>query len=558
MLRQCIQGARRQHHNCRQWSSIPSSSLVWSEDDGEGSSNRRQQQHPQSASAAAPTYQHQHQHPHTITKRYFGISRHPDTLAQHGTINTVNSEDTSSISNADGLYSADDLEADEGLSDGELFAHDNDYENNDDDDDDGNAKSDYSDIFGSLGGGDDDDFFGDDDDDDEPKDEDALAEAAYKAKQAEINAELDKRTGRLWSDEWVITDEEWMSNLSWDDIEDWKPSCATRKSLESVKVFEGGVPTLLQLASMELPTALPPHPGHGDPSKHAKFRKRQLKSRLHTAIQMSIHEELKQLLTLESWEEKQEAVDDLFEVIEDRVREREPILGKLPDFAGMVEKGLEEVLKKVHERMKGEEKRKVGAAAASSEDDADSEEEGTADSKKSEEDSLESVVDVMDVMDSRKEPVVPVFMDILAASRQLKQGSQQGDGEEDDEGAKKPSLPTFFSKSNTDAVPNLVYPLNVHHNEGVGRMMEEWQLAANKETKRIMMRDATKSIASAIVEAANCCSGEISDDKKGAARVFVTGKQGVGKVRARLFFHLALLSMGQLLTKPIPTYLYYH
>ena len=523
MLRQCIQGARRQHHNCRQWSSIPSSSLVWSEDDGEGSSNRRQQQHPQSASAAAPTYQykHQHQHPHTITKRYFGISRHPDTLAQHGTINTVNSDDTSSISNADGLYSADDLEADEGLSDGELFAHDNDYENNDDDDDDGNAKSDYSDIFGSLGGGDDDDFFGDDDDD-EPKDEDALAEAAYKAKQAEINAELDKRTGRLWSDEWVITDEEWMSNLSWDDIEDWKPSCATRKSLESVKVFEGGVPTLLQLASMELPTALPPHPGHGDPSKHAKFRKRQLKSRLHTAIQMSIHEELKQLLTLESWEEKQEAVDDLFEVIE---------------------------------RIKGEEKRKV-AAAASSEDDADSEE-GTADSKKSEEDSLESVVDVMDVMDSRKELVVPVFMDILAASRQLKQGSQQGDGEDDDEGA-KPSLPTFFSKSNTDAVPNLVYPLNVHHNEGVGRMMEEWQLAANKETKRIMMRDATKSIASAIVEAANCCSGEISDDKKGAARVFVTGKQGVGKVRARLFFYLALLSMGQLLTKPIPTYLYYH
>ena len=53
-------------------------------------------------------------------------------------------------------------------------------------------------------------------------------------------------------------------------------------------------------------------------------------------------------------------------------------------------------------------------------------------------------------------------------------------------------------------------------------MVEEWQLAANKDTKRIMMRDATREIAEKVVEA---------EEGKGATRVFVSGKRGVGKVR---------------------------
>jgi len=60
-------------------------------------------------------------------------------------------------------------------------------------------------------------------------------------------------------------------------------------------------------------------------------------------------------------------------------------------------------------------------------------------------------------------------------------------------------------------------------------MTEEWQLAANKETKRIMMRDAMREIASKVVDAAHCCEGEVEEEKKGAARVLVTGNRGVGK-----------------------------
>ena len=64
-------------------------------------------------------------------------------------------------------------------------------------------------------------------------------------------------------------------------------------------------------------------------------------------------------------------------------------------------------------------------------------------------------------------------------------------------------------------------------------------MAANKETKRIMMRDGMKEIAAKIVEAAHCCSDDmVEEDKKGAARVFVTGKSGVGKVRGVFDMHL--------------------
>ena len=66
-------------------------------------------------------------------------------------------------------------------------------------------------------------------------------------------------------------------------------------------------------------------------------------------------------------------------------------------------------------------------------------------------------------------------------------------------------------------------------------MVEEWQLAAHKDTKRIMIRDVMVNIASKIVNAANCCDVNLEEGTKnnegGAVRVFVSGKRGVGKVR---------------------------
>jgi hypothetical protein len=135
--------------------------------------------------------------------------------------------------------------------------------------------------------------------------------------------------------------------------------------------------------------------------------------------------------------------------------------------------------------------------------------------------------DILDVAGASDEVITPVFMDIA--------------------NVKNPPNSDFLAKSNDAGIPNLIYPLNVHHREGVGRMVEEWELAANKETKRIMMRDAMKAIATKIVDATNCCGKAVSDSEKGAARVFVTGKRGVGKVS--VFANFLLAKYCELLAK---------
>ena len=64
------------------------------------------------------------------------------------------------------------------------------------------------------------------------------AEIEYRERQNKIQQELDQRTGRLWEERWTISDEEWMSTDTWEDIEDWSLKMATRKALESVKVWD--------------------------------------------------------------------------------------------------------------------------------------------------------------------------------------------------------------------------------------------------------------------------------------------------------------------------------
>jgi hypothetical protein len=66
--------------------------------------------------------------------------------------------------------------------------------------------------------------------------------------------------------------------------------------------------------------------------------------------------------------------------------------------------------------------------------------------------------------------------------------------------------------------PSIVYPAAPDKRCTVGNMIEEFQLAAHKETKRIMLRQSTREIARAITN--------------GCQRIFVHGKQGVGKTAA--------------------------
>ncbi len=511
--------------------------------------------------------------------RAFSISRHPDPLARHGTLNSIDDEDDDLDEDDDGstisrkkLLTADDMEyLDDFLGLDQLRG--------------GNKRG------GKVAGAGYDDIFstGDDDDDgDEPGgmiasggngkgrmndgeegEEENAMEAAYRVRQKSISDELDGRTGRLWTESWTITDEEWMADETWDDIEDWKPSLATRKSLENVKVYSieengglvEGVPTLEAMSRMSLPKSLPPHPGHGTPAVHASHRKRAMRRKLLTSIQIAIHDDLLKIVNdMKTHDEKQAAVDVLYETIEDRVREREPVLSKLPDFAMLVEDGLEDVLTMVQERMnkaakmayaeRWRQSKMTSAMGEAGEGGDNGDESGTPRGGGNKLDGK-----AIDVMGVNEDVSTPIFMDVLAATRHIQRRQQQqqqrAESDVDDAGGVVASnapcieyhaIPKFFSHCNDDGVPNLLYPLTVHPKEGVGRMVEEWQLAANKETKRIMMRDAMAEIANIVVEATTdaVADGTTEDDAAGpkvatvgAARVLVTGKRGVGKVRGR-------------------------
>jgi len=568
--------------------------------------------------------------------RPLSISRHPDPLARHGTINSLDDPDDDDV---DGASATDDLDG--GVSRGKraLTADDMDYldeflgldrpsstnkrggggKN-------GGRGIDYNNLLFSPNDNDDDD----DDDDDiighsssrtssrnnkgtmSPED---IADLAYRGRQRAINDELDTRTGRLWTESWTITDEEWMADETWDDIEEWKPSLATRKSLESVRVYDiddtsndggggvKGVPTLTVMSTLLLPTTLPPHPGHGAPSIHAKHRKNTIARKLRTSIQIVIHEDVLKIMNhMTSYDERQAAVDVLYETIQDKVRVREPILSKLPNFAQLVEEGLEDVLMMVQESMARQakaERKKKGMVMTELDNKKEIASTTTGTGVQSVpaggDKQIPIAVDenVIDVMGVNVETPTPIFMDILAATRHLhmlqqeyKQHSNSATTFSSSSSSldvaaaivasappprrRPPTTNTFFATTNDDNVPNLLYPLTNHPKMGVGRMVEEWQLAANKETKRIMIRDAMREISSIVVngtdttkEVLQQSSSSPSDDVVvdsttstevmttsttggggggGATRVLVTGKRGVGKVRnmVTLFFNLVL------------------
>lgn len=78
-----------------------------------------------------------------------------------------------------------------------------------------------------------------DDDSDDEDDEGALADEEYRLKQQEIRLELDSRTGRVWKDPWEITDEQWMSTATFDDLPEWSPEFVSRISQERVQIHPG-------------------------------------------------------------------------------------------------------------------------------------------------------------------------------------------------------------------------------------------------------------------------------------------------------------------------------
>jgi hypothetical protein len=78
-----------------------------------------------------------------------------------------------------------------------------------------------------------------DDDDDDEEERAAMRNKEYREKQEEIQRELDNRTGRPWKDPWAITEEQWMSNITYADLPDWSPKLVSRISQERVQVYPG-------------------------------------------------------------------------------------------------------------------------------------------------------------------------------------------------------------------------------------------------------------------------------------------------------------------------------
>lgn len=163
---------------------------------------------------------------------------------------------------------------------------------------------------------------------------------------------------------------------------------------------------------------------------------------------------VEKILALPSWDEKQDAVDELFETLEEELKGQEEILGKHPEFGKWVERALQEYL--------------VSAKKALSADSAAGSNDPTG-------------------------------------------------GEVDDENSEPIFMDCFNPNEPDEVVPRILSPLKPQKKDGVGRMVEEWELSAHKKTKRILIRQGTRSIAQIL-------------EQNTSSRIFVNGRKGVGKV----------------------------
>jgi len=283
-------------------------------------------------------------------------------------------------------------------------------------------------------------------------------EQELKEKQAaEIRAALDEKTGRLWSDPWDLQDM-MESNMNYEDLPEWSPKFVSRISQERVKVLPQKIPTLTEFASLPLPPPPPPPLGkNGNNKLYALQRKRAQYKYILKEVSAMAKDRVKTISELSSWEEKQDAVDELFEEIEFELKAKDDILGKHPNFGTWVERALEEYLRSIQP---GKDKT-LDDAEKDAPNDSDAE---------------------------------PVFMDCFG----------QSDNED-------------------DVTPKILSPLRPkERGDTVGNMLEEWELAAHKSTRRIMLRQSSRAIARLLVE-----EGDHS-----ATRILVSGTRGVGKTAA--------------------------
>lgn len=160
--------------------------------------------------------------------------------------------------------------------------------------------------------------------------------------------EFANRKGRGWEDTWE--DHEILSlTYTYDDLPDWTPECVSPTSQERIQILPEKIPTVEHLARLPLPQHVHPHPGHGYPRAYAFHRDKLLAKNIAAKVRTLAEPKLVAIQSLSSIEEKQNAVDELFENVEFQLKETEEILGRHPKFGHWVEKGLEAYLVEVEE-----------------------------------------------------------------------------------------------------------------------------------------------------------------------------------------------------------------
>jgi hypothetical protein len=239
-----------------------------------------------------------------------------------------------------------------------------------------------------------------------------------------------------------------------------------------------GIPTLRTLAQLPLPPPAVPHPGlSGQAREYDAARDEYHYNYIVQKVATLSSSPLAKIMTLKDWQDKQDAVDELFETVESDLKEQEQVLGLHPKFGYWVETALEEHLQNVLLQQQQQQQPKAADLGAG--------EEGSASKEGS------AVATTEPIKDEAQQAANPVFMDCY-------------NPEEPDE-----------------MVPSILNPLKPHPNDGPGRMVEEWELSAHSATKRILIRQPTRFIAKTLVE------NEVS-------RIYVHGRKGVGKVRSLL------------------------
>ena len=290
------------------------------------------------------------------------------------------------------------------------------------------------------------------------------------------------KTGRAWTDPWDI-DPIIESQTDFKSLPDWAPALVSRISQERVRLYqspEGGrtIPTLLELSTLPLPLPPPPNPEQ-HMKAYALYRKRFVTKYIQKRVEELAEPKIATILRMSDWNEKQDAIDILFEQVEFTLRDSEPILGKQPQFGMWVEKALEAYLRSIQKKIRDESRGDASAKTSA----------GTTVVDPKPEVSLNEEVGLKD------ELALPIFIDCYNAAI--------GDKED-------------------NPVPKILVPMkgSVPLRPMIGRMVEEWELSAHKTTKRIMLRQSTRQIAQAIVKS------------ESATRILVHGTRGVGKTAA--------------------------